>query len=96
MTRAHTPGPWKAHNARLVDSRIYKANVHMEKPENGLMPAAGYGHTPEQAEANARLIAAAPVLLEALELIVDVWKHHGIVTDEHERIVKSAIAQATK
>ena len=37
---------------------------------------------------------AAHDLREALGLIVDVWDHHGILTDEHEKITRMALARA--
>ena len=56
----HTPGPW-----RVVDSW----NDHMVESQNGeeIIWQDGPHDTPTINEANARLIAAAPDLLEALE-----------------------------
>ena len=57
----HTPGPW-----HVYDSRFREVN-------GAIMDAAGnkvasvYGPTTEELDANARLIAAAPKLLEALK-----------------------------
>lgn len=50
-------------------------------------------------EANARLIAAAPELLKALESVVEIWDHHcfahgdGVPTPCHAQ-VRAAIAKA--
>ena len=56
----HTPGPW-----RVVDSW----NDYMVESQNGeeIIWQDGPHQTPAIKEANARLIAAAPDLLEALE-----------------------------
>ncbi len=84
MSTLHTPGPW-----RDVDGRIFSdgylisgapiATVHKRK-------ASG------QYEANARLIAAAPELLEALRGLVSIYS-----TDSTEAEVidaRAAIAKA--
>ena len=61
----HTPGPW-----RVVDSW----NDHMVEGQNGeeIIWQDGPHDTPTINEANARLIAAAPDLLAALEQLVAV------------------------
>jgi hypothetical protein len=64
----HTPGPWKHYPARLVDSSLYKSQIQPPASEP-CSPGAGYGLTKEQAEANARLIAAAPAQAIILDLI---------------------------
>ena len=60
----HTPGPW-----RVVDSW----NDHMVEGQNGeeIIWQDGPHNTPAIKEANARLIAAAPDLLEALVMVLD-------------------------
>ena len=57
----HKPGPW-----RVVDSW----NDYMVESQNGeeIIWQDGPHHTPAIKEADARLIAAAPDLLEALEI----------------------------
>lgn len=52
-----TPGPWEAYRARFT--------------EYGVRSAIGIDITTEQTEANARLIAAAPDLAEALDGLLD-------------------------
>ncbi len=64
---SHTPGPWLVTKNGLADSSIHLVD---------LSPIAHVGDGvhdgfPEQAEANARLIAAAPKLLQALENLVN-------------------------
>ena len=65
----HTPGPWTA--CRKID----RGNVHAfhitADPHGSLHPIVecrnAYGRTYDEMAANARLIAAAPEMLEALE-----------------------------
>ena len=97
---SHTPGPWSymrnPGNTRwIIDS----------KPAHAIACTAGY--EPDN-EANARLIAAAPSLLEALELIDASWTdifpdgpqgNYGAVevADEHKVLwanTRAAIALA--
>lgn len=61
-TFKHTPGPWTTQdgNPRFGDDWI---GVYADDAPDHKMPAMCYG--PER-EANARLIAAAPIMLEAL------------------------------
>ena len=60
----HTPGPW-----RVVDSW----NDYMVEGQNGeeIIWQDGPHETPTINEANARLIAAAPDLLDALVMVLD-------------------------
>ena len=66
----HTPGPWKAHGAHLINDDLLVTG-----PDNKTLaaisfrPGSGCGGV-ATAKANARLIAAAPDLLEALGNIV--------------------------
>lgn len=72
---AHTPGPWTAHGA-IVKSHTGAVS---ESPNWSVLGPAGqrlyvtvgYEHINPQAERDARLIAAAPDLLEALQLCAD-------------------------
>ena len=58
----HTPGPWKA--AEREDRNGYLRIFSLSDAE--CAPALAYGDNKYQREANARLIAAAPEMLEAL------------------------------
>jgi hypothetical protein len=80
---AHTPGPWKVQEGgKYVEAvtctvaRIYHLPDLMDDAD-------------AESQANARLIAAAPALLEALERI------RGHVHPELREIADAAIAQAT-
>lgn len=61
----HTPGPWKAVEANTDYSGTFNRILSISDAE--IAPARAYGDTEEQRHANARLIAAAPDLLAALE-----------------------------
>lgn len=70
----HTPGPWKI--APWPKARGYVISVCKGLPQKPVAQAHGQ-QDPAEREANARLIAAAPDLLAALEhvteLLVDTW-----------------------
>lgn len=82
----HTPGPWYDvafygnHSIGSVDVRVAEVVL------NGVYDLKG--------EANARLIAAAPDLLEALYLLVR-DKDRGMRFSERIRHAEAAIAKAT-
>lgn len=99
----HTPGPWKVSAPGSFSSGI---NVHAGEANKGTatyIALAGERGTECEAEslANARLIAAAPMLLEALVVLVD----HAQETHPHFESPRgqadiaaalAAIARATK
>lgn len=60
----HTPGPWDVFEGTVC---IYTTTL--EKGA-GVAMAGMAARTPEEQQANARLIAAAPELLEAVELLL--------------------------
>ena len=62
----HTPGPW--HFFTRKDADGYKERVIAKDFDNGETCSLAVIHHCREDEANARLIAAAPELLEALEL----------------------------
>ena len=67
MSEGHTPGPWDFWSG-------YNAVDKMEAEitaDDGDIVIARYNHLIGEGEANAQLIAAAPDLLEALELVND-------------------------
>lgn len=62
---AHTPGPWftsRPHGTIYIEARLRGSTLQE-------VAAVGPTEAPEQQEANARLVAAAPELLEALQLL---------------------------
>ena len=87
----HTPGPWYVTGqdyraGRVVDSRSYEICVPLVETE-----AQGF--------ANARLIASAPDLLDALELCVTDLERlnacYGIMESNETIAARAAIAKAT-
>ncbi len=91
----HTPGPWEA-------KRLDSHHSHIQS-ENGLIArtALGIDQPPEALHANARLIAAAPDMLEALEEARIALKHCvecmelNSLPESAFRTVRAAIAKAT-
>lgn len=67
----HTPGPWIAY-------KDIEWEVMPERSDG--MTVASCGRIRPEAEANARLIAAAPDLLAALKEIV-MWGHKSVMPD---------------
>ena len=98
MSAQHTPGPWAI---SIADPhRVVLANGSSK----GLEVAQAKEFVPqyrEQSLANARLIAAAPDLLEALQTLlgwVEAWDVGFLFDDEwpaDEAKIKAAIAKAT-
>ena len=85
MSAKHTTGPW----IYAIPGDSFVAS------DNGLIcrrPAvSGGGSAPSNWDANARLIAAAPELLEALQVMLDAAQHD--ITTECD-IARAAIAKA--
>lgn len=84
MKAKHTPGPWihptwpcNVTCGEHSQDRIYSAFVFLGGTSGHDAIAAAYGDSPEQASANARLIAAAPDLLAALLKVVNWFEDLG-------------------
>lgn len=82
----HTPGPWQAQTFSSHELQTDFAMVAIGKRAHII----GYS---EEDQANARLIAAAPDLLEALELMVDTYDNGGWPSSTLV-IARAAIAKA--
>lgn len=82
MSPSHTPGPW----------RVINAAPRADHTTSYLLS----GHEWDNAQANARLIAAAPDLLAALDSILSVSDHdgYGARTDAQIPMLRAALAQA--
>lgn len=86
MTTKHTPGPWSNH---LVDDTVV---VIPRRPLPQQISALGHSEVADDEDyANARLIAAAPELLQAL---IDVVRVADRATVEFDA-ARAAIAKAT-
>ncbi len=72
---AHTPGPWRA-NATVPDIEGYQAGWHIDAHrEVAYIDASTSYYMDAQCQANARLIAAAPLMLEELEYVASGLAH---------------------
>ena len=99
MRALHTPGPWRVSR----DGNIRPASRDAKGHTNGYAPLAKIVGdkrvtTHENNAANARLMAAAPDLLEALKEILTCPAGDYDASDDYENAVKkanSAIAKAT-
>ena len=93
MTQAtHTPGPWLAYPS----NEPMQTNVGL--PDSAIGHAIAFGNSQEEADANARLIAAAPDLLTALEHLLADAIALGIHQSEYSGVVieaRAAIGKAT-
>lgn len=92
MSNKHTPGPWYVTGSEAGGAMIVNTDTIIARwPENG----------PSRSQVpNARLIAAAPELLEALQAIAT---HDGRDPGQHEpssaimrRIARAAITKAVQ
>lgn len=85
----HTPGPWfvpyRAHGTLFVEAHLRQGWLQE-------VAACGPTEIGSQQEANARLIAAAPELLEALQFVMSA---HGEQLDLAFQQAQDAIAKAT-
>ena len=71
---SYTPGPWLISEGGLVYALNEDGTNRMDiRLDGGYVRQASYRHertTPEEVAANARLIAAAPELVEALKMML--------------------------
>lgn len=94
MKQQHTPGPW-----RVSADGVEVGSADSFKPFGGCGCCGSPWMTaddPEVAKADARLIAAAPELLEALQLAVRQNEHDMVMTGDELRLARAAIAKATQ
>lgn len=95
MSEKYTPGPWNANFTRFSG---WVVGFHITDPKHGsLRPICeAYDKTgamnPDEIAANARLIAAAPELLEALKWAVDNPNDDAYWIEQ----ARAAIAKATR
>ena len=97
----HTLGPWYPDSKGYVwrrpvqDLYEYGGGVAGEKPIASVVKGwYGEGEQGYPVEANARLIAAAPDLFEALELAVRQNSHDMMMTGDELRTCEAALAKA--
>jgi len=101
MSAQHTPGPWVQHPSYpWIIKTDYRPIADVE---DGLTVCNTAGHensgffpTPGEGRANARLIAAAPELLAALQNLADrVYAEGSAYCAEEVEEARAAIAKAT-
>jgi hypothetical protein len=94
MTK-HTPGPWKFKTAANGDNGISAYDTGIFAEAFADVRHAGENNR-EEALANARLIAAAPEMLEALDIVVGclLWNKQDEASIEVMRRVNSVRAKA--
>jgi hypothetical protein len=69
----HTKGPWESHNGEVTTQQVNGRSFR----RIAAVQDYGMGSLPEVDEANARLIAAAPDLLEALRAMLAEAEQYG-------------------
>lgn len=96
MSSKHTPGPWKWSDQYTHPSGKPAWTLLGRHGLYGILTC-DQGSAPQDLsdEANARLIAAAPELLAALQIAVRQNSHDMQMTGEELRICAAAIAKAT-
>lgn len=99
---AHTPGPWQL---RTVDHSLGTIETADEKfviANTCQLRGNDYQSNHAERRANARLIAAAPDLLEALQVLASHWPHYAAHMDMKRidfdaiAMARAAIAKATR
>jgi len=97
--RKHTPGPWSVCGAEgcTCAAVLYRDGIICEVRtfNDDMADATGHAPSPDEAQANKRLIAAAPELLASLDLIVDALQS-GYVPETDGGIIKDARAALAK
>jgi len=96
MSAQHTPGPWVLEGHWSIDDKPMGGWISTKTP----MPLFELGPVlgaPEEMQANARLIAAAPDLLQALKWFIDdIDGTHTVMVDFDANVdaARAAIAKA--
>ncbi len=84
----HTPGPWQW-------TQHFDPTISIYKDGFGQI-ARLYDSSAGTGKANARLIAAAPDLLDALKSIAIAWKDEVLVHDDQREAMRAATAAIAK
>jgi hypothetical protein len=88
----HTPGPWVTRGQTVMGE--YGVQVAWCGEATTCSADYVYSIDHEEAEHNARLIAAAPDMLAVLETILDVWDDHKIIGPTVYHDARAIIASA--
>ena len=97
MDSKHTPGPWTAHSGAVyVDGpNVYPKGDDLGIPIARMDREPGNGTVPTERDANARLIAAAPALLEAAKALIDELDGHIGAGVEPYTALRAAVESAS-
>ena len=97
MTKKHTPGPWRVGSFKTLHTSV--DHVYSDKskePEEGIVRCYQWVGK-EEALANARLVAAAPELLEALEGMLTLQDPNGrFAPSWHKPFLQKAVNAVKK
>ena len=100
MSAQHTPGPWTQHSqdkSKIIATGVFNKDGSVIQVGSAWGPAGRWGEVKEEHFANARLIAAAPELLEAAKVILKRMFEQGKAEDQiYVDILSAAIGKATK
>lgn len=88
----HTPGPWQHDDQFIVAPDLEGTHVDIYIAEIATDDETGRIASAAQQQANGRLIAAAPSLLEAAELVLERWSEGDLA--DAVRMLDSAVAEA--
>jgi len=86
-TENHSEGTWIVSGDSIITDAFCIANIETD---------GGYEAPPEQREANARLLAAAPDLLSALRDLLEIGQAKAAFHVAECNMARAAIAKATK
>ena len=90
MKTKHTPGNWKIYGTPDISENIFIIQADFPHNQVAQVPSI-FSYKEDEREANAKLIAAAPEMLAALELIASTSNDHAII-----RTAIKAIKKATE
>lgn len=101
MKTSHTPGQWEAHGQAVYSGEIYIAQCWDETSREltAYVNAVGSDQLPEngsEAQANARLIAAAPELLASLMAIYEMVPFDVPESDPRVTMARELILKLTQ
>lgn len=96
----HTPGPWKTQVPRLLITTLATKDrmvlAHAFDGSEKAIVDRVRGGTPEQANGNALLIAAAPMMYQELQLAADTFRDFSAVLRAIGKDVMSAAADVAE
>lgn len=95
MSAAHTPGPWVVEDLPADPYIVYAGGIHGNGERRQVCVTANGFFGCDESIANARLISAAPELLEALRLCLHAVCLAGWEGDLSAEKARAAIAKAT-